>query len=68
MQLWAWMSELLLGLVDGYDDQVIFLLVFIEECGVPLPLPGDLIMMLAGYRVAQDKMKEWLAANPTAAK
>jgi membrane protein DedA with SNARE-associated domain len=56
MQLWARMSELLLGLVDNYDDQAIFLLVFIEECGVPLPLPGDLIMMVAGYRVAQDKM------------
>jgi membrane protein DedA with SNARE-associated domain len=56
MQFWARMSELLLGFVDSYDDQTIFLLVFIEECGIPLPLPGDLIMMLAGYRVAQDKM------------
>jgi membrane protein DedA with SNARE-associated domain len=56
MQAWARMSELLLGLVDRYDDQAIFLLVFLEESGVPLPLPGDLIMMLAGYRVAQGKM------------
>ena len=56
MGFWGRMSELLLGLVDNYDDQAIFLLVFIEESGIPLPLPGDLIMMLAGFRVAQDKM------------
>ena len=56
MQFWVRMSEMLLGFVDRYDDQAIFLLVFLEESGIPLPLPGDLIMMLAGYRVSQDKM------------
>lgn len=56
MELWGRLSELLLRLIDQYDDQAIFLLVFIEESGLPLPLPGDLVMMLAGYRVALGQM------------
>ena len=56
MELWSRMSELLLGLIDKYDDQAIFLLMFLEESGVPLPTPGDLVMLLGGYRVSQGQM------------
>lgn len=56
MELWGRLSESLLRLIDQYDDQAVFLLVFIEESGIPLPLPGDLIMMLAGYRVTLGQM------------
>jgi len=56
VELWARLGGVLLDLIRRYDDQAVFLLVFIEECGVPLPLPGDLVMMLAGFRVAQGKM------------
>jgi membrane protein DedA with SNARE-associated domain len=56
VELWGRMAELMLRLIDQYDDQAIFLWVFIEETGFPLPLPGDLAMLLAGYRVAQGKM------------
>ena len=56
MELWSRMSELLLGLIDKYDDQAIFLLMFLEESGVPLPTPGDLVMLLGGYRVALGQM------------
>ena len=40
MGVWERIADLLFGLLDRYDDQTVFLLVFIEECGVPLPLPG----------------------------
>ncbi len=56
MELWDRTAELMLGLIDQYDDQAIFLWLFIEETGFPLPLPGDLAMLLAGYRVAQGHM------------
>jgi len=39
-----------------YDDVAVFALVLIEEAGVPLPLPGDLVMVVAGTRVAQGEM------------
>jgi membrane protein DedA with SNARE-associated domain len=56
VELWNRMSELMLSLIDTYDDQAIFLWLLIEETGFPLPLPGDMAMLLAGYRVGQGKM------------
>ena len=56
MELWSRLAELMLHLIDEYDDQAIFLWLLIEETGFPLPLPGDLAMLLAGYRVAEGKM------------
>lgn len=56
MELWDRLSGFLLRLIDDYDDQAIFLLMFLEETGIPLPLPGDVYMLLAGYRAALGKM------------
>jgi len=56
VELWGRMAELMLKLIDDYDDQAIFLWLFIEETGFPLPLPGDLAILLAGYRVSLGKM------------
>lgn len=56
MGVWERVADLLFGLLDRYDDQMVFLLVFIEECGVPLPLPGDLVMVVAGLRIADGRM------------
>ena len=56
VDLWGRMAELMLQLVDEYDDLTIFLWLFIEETGFPLPLPGDLAILLAGYRVSQGMM------------
>src|SRR3954451_2379688 len=35
---------------------MVFVLVLIEEAGVPLPLPGDLVMVVAGLRIADGRM------------
>ena len=56
MGLWDRLAGLMLHLIDEYDDQALFVWLFIEETGFPLPLPGDLAMLLAGTRVAQGKM------------
>ena len=56
MELRGRMAELMPRLIDRYDDQAIFLWLLIEETGFPLPLPGHLAMLLAGYRVAQGQM------------
>ena len=56
MELWGRLTEFLLTLLDTHDYQAVFLLIFIEEVGIPLPLPGDVVMLLAGYRVGQGQM------------
>jgi membrane protein DedA with SNARE-associated domain len=56
VDLWERVAALMLRLIDEHDDLAIFLWLLIEETGFPLPLPGDLAMILAGYRVAQGAM------------
>ena len=56
MGLWGELAEHMLRLLDQYDALVIFLWLLIEETGFPLPLPGDLAMLLAGHRVAEGKL------------
>ena len=56
MGVWGRLAGVLFGLLNRYDDVAVFVLVLIEECGVPLPLPGDLVMMVAGFRVARGEM------------
>src|SRR5262249_4413390 len=56
MLVWAHIADVLFSLLDRYDDLMVFVLVFIEESGVPLPLPGDLVMVVAGLRVANGRM------------
>jgi len=38
-----------------------FLLLFLEESGVPLPLPGDVMVMFAGYQVTLESLAYWEA-------
>ncbi len=39
---------------------VILVVILIEELGVPMPIPGDLMMMLAGIRAADGVYPLWL--------
>jgi membrane-associated protein len=45
-----------LQMLEQHAEIVLFFVLLIEESGVPLPLPGDLLMMLAGVRVSQGRM------------
>ncbi len=38
-------------LLHHYDIAALFGLLSLEESGIPIPVPGDMVMMYAGYRV-----------------
>ncbi len=54
-QLGSWFHWLYL-LVRHNDEKALFLLLLVEEAGVPLPMPGDVVIMFAGYRASQGEM------------
>ncbi len=56
MDLWSRLAALLMTLIDRYDEPAVALLIFLDESGLPSPVPGDLIMAIAGYRVGQGEM------------
>jgi membrane protein DedA with SNARE-associated domain len=56
MDVWSQVAEFLLRLIDRYDEVAVVLLVTLDEAGIPSPLPGDLIILLAGYRIQQGQM------------
>ncbi|MHB0868284.1 MAG: DedA family protein [Chloroflexota bacterium] len=51
-QLVHWIEPLYL-LLRHNDEKALFLLLLVEEAGVPLPMPGDVVIMFAGYRASQ---------------
>jgi membrane protein DedA with SNARE-associated domain len=54
--VWERIADLLFGLLDRYDSLMAFLIVLLEEAGVPLHIPADLIMVVAGSRIADGRM------------
>ncbi|MCL5961813.1 MAG: DedA family protein, partial [Chloroflexi bacterium] len=55
------MTERLLQLIEEHEYLSIFSILFIEEAGIPLPLPGDTVMLFAGYLVHAGKMNAFLS-------
>ena len=51
--MWEGLSGALLQFIQEWGDAAIFVVYVLEETGVPLPLPGDLILIWAGVRIAQ---------------
>ena len=45
-----------LRFLDEHSHLALFLVLLLEESGIPLPLPGDLVVMVAGVRVHQGHM------------
>jgi membrane protein DedA with SNARE-associated domain len=60
VEFWYQLPKFLLGLLEYHDGRTVFplivLFIFIEELGIPLMVPGDLILMLAGYHVSQGRI------------
>src|SRR4051794_36168299 len=50
--MWEILSQALLWFIQEWGELAIFLVFLLEEAGLPLPLPGDLALIWAGYRVA----------------
>lgn len=51
----SWFHALFLLLREN-DEKALFLLLLVEEAGVPLPLPGDTVIMFAGYQASMGKI------------
>jgi membrane protein DedA with SNARE-associated domain len=48
MSFFHHLAHLLLSLFGGHEFEALFGLLTIEEAGVPLPVPGDMLVMFAG--------------------
>ncbi len=48
--------QAVLAWLNAHESLFIFLAILLEESGIPMPLPADIAMALAGYRVAQGQM------------
>jgi membrane protein DedA with SNARE-associated domain len=60
MNWWEQAAAATQALLDQYGLLAIALFVLIEEAGVPIPIPGDIVMLLAGVRVHQGQSNLWL--------
>ncbi|HEX9015633.1 MAG TPA: DedA family protein [Chloroflexota bacterium] len=52
----TWLHAIIVFLREN-DEKALFLLLLVEESGVPLPAPGDIVIMFAGYRVFTGEMQ-----------
>ncbi len=55
------LAHLLEGFLTDYGYLAIFVLMFVEEAGVPLPLPNEVALMYVGYLAYQGKLDANLA-------
>src|SRR5919202_5281490 len=46
--------------LERHTDIAIFLIVFLEDLGVPMPLPADVVVIYAGYRLRQHTINPYL--------
>ena len=51
----SWLHALFI-LLRQNDEKALFLLLLLEETGVPLPAPGDVVILFAGYRASMGEM------------
>ncbi len=49
------------AMIDQYGVFGAFGLLFVEEAGVPIMLPGDVMVMYAGYQVSLETLEYWQA-------
>src|SRR6478672_9695547 len=47
------------SLLDTYGLALLFVVILLKEIGVPVPVPGDLLMVVAGARAATGKLPLW---------
>jgi membrane protein DedA with SNARE-associated domain len=55
--MWETLTTTLLTFLHEWGEIAIFVIFLLEESGVPLPLPGDLALIWAGYHVASGQSR-----------
>lgn len=48
-----------IGLLDTYGVGLLFVVMLLKEVGAPIPVPGDLLMIIAGARSATGSLPLW---------
>ena len=48
MNILSQLAQIVLGLFHAYELPALFIAIAIEEAGIPIPIPGDALVMLAG--------------------
>jgi membrane protein DedA with SNARE-associated domain len=61
MEWWDTVRVGLAGLLDQHGVIAAFVLILIEEAGVPVPIPGDFLMLLLGVHARQGRVPLWQA-------
>lgn len=61
MDWWETARAGLGGLIDQHGVLAAFVLILIEEAGVPVPIPGDFLMLLLGMHARQGRVPLWEA-------
>jgi membrane protein DedA with SNARE-associated domain len=61
MEWWDTVRVGLTGLLDQHRVLAAFVLILIEEAGVPVPIPGDFLMLLLGVHARQGRVPLWQA-------
>ena len=59
--LFSWLAASMMRFAADHTYAAILTILFVEEAGVPLPLPGDTIILYAGYRLSLGKLNPLLA-------
>src|SRR6266540_3775699 len=57
MTWWVDLTATIWRLLDEHGQLVAFVLLFLEESGVPPIIPGDLLMVLVGVRAAEGRLR-----------
>src|ERR671939_1875585 len=47
--------------LERHTDLAIFMIVFLEDLGIPMPIPADVAVVYAGYRLRQHTINPYLA-------
>jgi membrane protein DedA with SNARE-associated domain len=56
MTIWSSLTATIWRLLDQHSQLMAFVLLLLEESGVPPLIPGDLLMVLVGVRAAQGRL------------
>ena len=59
-EVWRLLRRNVHAVLVSHPLVVVALVIFAEEFGIPTPLPGEVIMLFAGYGVAQGRFPLWL--------
>src|SRR4051794_2278460 len=56
MEWWQQLTVAAWTLLDQHGPLAAFVFLLVEEAGTPIPLPGDLVMILLGARASQGRV------------